>query len=227
LRSSWRTPFHEIELRRSSPTAPTTTTHPSYGAFNSKMVHYHQTSGVNNGQGGAPCPAPPSRFARARAASSTAISRRLRPKAKSRRSCSPPPCMASTRISVRLLTSSPRTAISQPRPTCSGGRCRGRSRTRIAARPSARSRGPRKSGRAKPTWRTRSRMCAACRSSTAALRRWDSATAAVRDPRPQAPRLRRRHRLPRHAAAGLHPGARRRHGADLYHLGRPGPRRAR
>ena len=47
---------------------------------------------------------------------------------------------------------------------------------------------------------------------------------ALRDPRAEAARLRRRHRLPRHAVARLHQGARRRHRAGLHHLGRPGPR---
>ena len=46
----------------------------------------------------------------------------------------------------------------------------------------------------------------------------------LRDPRAEAAWLRRRHLMPRHADARLHPGARRRHRAGLHHLGRPGPR---
>ena len=51
-------------------------------------------------------------------------------------------------------------------------------RRRHARRRARRSRGLRGSRPTKPTWRTRSPMCKRCRNSTAALRRWDFATAA-------------------------------------------------
>ena len=73
--------------------------------------------------------------------------------------------------------SSPATASSRRRPICSGGRCRGRSATTTSGPRSARSRGWRRSRPASATWWTRWRIFARCRSSTAAPRRWASATA--------------------------------------------------
>ena len=49
---------------------------------------------------------------------------------------------------------------------------------------------------------------------------------ALRHPRTEAARLRRRHLLPRHADARLHQRARWRHRTGLHHLGRPGSSRA-
>ena len=69
-------------------------------------------------------------------------------------------------------------ASSPPRPTCSGARSPARWGSTTSAPPSAPSRGRKRSRPARPTWPTRSRICARCRSSTAAPRRWDSATAA-------------------------------------------------
>ena len=92
---------------------------------------------------------------------------------------------------------------------------------------SARSRGSRRSRPAKPTWRTRWPRCASCRSSTAAPRRWASATAAPTRSSgrsgsattPASPATARSmldfiEELDGVTAAGLH------------HLGRPGPRGA-
>ena len=94
-----------------------------------------------------------------------------------RRWCWPARCTASTRTSASSPTNSPATASSPRRPICSGGRCRGRSATTTSAPRSARSRGWRRSRPASATWSTRWRISARCRSSTAAPRRWASATA--------------------------------------------------
>ena len=139
-----------------------------------------------------------------------------------------PPCMASTRTFATSPTSSPRTATSRPRPTCSGARFRDRSRTTTSARKSARSRASRRSRPAKPTWRIRSRTCARCRNSTAAPRRWASATAAPTRSSgrsgsattPASPATAR-------SMLDFLPELEGVDAAGLHHLGRPGPRGAR
>ena len=128
----------------------------------------------------------------------------------------------------RSPRSSPATASSRRRPTCSGGRCRGRSATTTsAARSASQPRLEKIKNGERDMVDTLALSAARCRSSTAAPRRWASATAGLTRSSGRSgsamPPASRCHGV---ADAGLHRRARRRHRAGLHHLGRPGSSRA-
>ena len=147
--------------------------------------------------------------------------------ARCRRWCWPARCTASTRTSATWPRSSPATASSRQRPTCSGAPCRARSATTTTA-PQPRSQ-PRlekiKTGeRDMADVLTHLKTLAQFNGRAATMGFCYGGPYAILGP--EAARLCGRHLLPRQPDAGLHQGARRRHRAGLHHLGRPGPPRA-